>query len=197
MTYGTLDPDDPAQVAEYERGFYLAYASLTDNTLVRRIWEWDDVEGRVRTRIPYRDQIVYCWRDGAGLLAGAMAVNLVPERTFQAAAFGFTPPSPPASDSGAGCEILNVMGTRDGCRWTRSTYADFVQDFVYSDLALRGFDVAYSTCTRRRLRPYVFLGAEMMNRECIDGEERFFLRWPVRPTSLDLTVRTGQTVAGR
>ncbi len=31
----TLDTSDPAQVADYERHFYQAYAALTGNTLVR------------------------------------------------------------------------------------------------------------------------------------------------------------------
>ena len=28
---------------EYERHFYQAYARLTDNKLVRLIWDWDDL----------------------------------------------------------------------------------------------------------------------------------------------------------
>ena len=44
----------------------------------------------------------------------------------------------------------------------------------------RGFEIAYSTCTRRRLRPYLRLGAELLAETAIDGEQRFFLAWPVR-----------------
>ncbi len=90
--YGTLDPGDPAQVSEYEGCFYDAYAQLADNTLTRLIWDFDDAGGRLRTRIPYADQVVYTWRDPGGLLVSAMAVNVNPGSAFQATAFGFAPP---------------------------------------------------------------------------------------------------------
>jgi hypothetical protein len=77
-TFGTIDASDPAQVAEYEGHFYQAYAALTDNTLVRLIWDWDDAAQRLRARIPYADQVIYCLRDDHGRLAGAMAVNVNP-----------------------------------------------------------------------------------------------------------------------
>jgi len=49
--YGTLDPCDPAQLAEYERCFYDAYARLAGNTLTRLIWDFDHPSQRLRTRI--------------------------------------------------------------------------------------------------------------------------------------------------
>lgn len=174
--YGTLDPGDPAQVAEYERCCYDAYARLAGNTLTRLIWDFDDASERLRTRIPYRDQIVYTWRGPGGLLAAAMAVNLDPGRAFQAAAFGFAPPGP--GPAGA-CEILNVVSTSRHQVPAMAGYHAFVRGFGYADLVSRGFGVAYSTCTRRRLRPYLRLGAELLAGTAIDGEERFFLAWPV------------------
>jgi hypothetical protein len=44
--FGTLDAADAAQVGEYERHFYLAYARLADSKLVRLIWDWDDPASR-------------------------------------------------------------------------------------------------------------------------------------------------------
>ncbi|MDG4771798.1 hypothetical protein [Solwaraspora sp. WMMD792] len=179
--YGVLDPADPAQVSEYEQDFYRAYAGLTDNRLVRLIWEWDDTARRLRTRIPYQDQIVYCWREGTGRLIGAMAVSVVADRELQSASFGFRPPASAGADRGGGrvCEILNVMSAGGGHVWTRVTYTGFIRDFGYRDLVARGYDLAYATCTRRRLRPYLLLGAELLDRRSIDGEERMFLRWPI------------------
>ena len=175
-TFGTIDPDDPAQVSEYERHFYHAYAGLTDNTLVRLIWDWDDARQLLRTKIPYDDQVIYSWRDRDRRLVGAMAANLRLERGFQGATFGFTP-QPGATRS---CEILNVMSANRHRRWTLVDYRAFIRDFGYGDIVARGFDVAYSTCTRRRLRPYLRLGAVLLSEGTVNGEERFFLRWPVR-----------------
>ena len=106
--YGTLDVTDDRQVTEYERHFYDAYAGLADNKLVRLIWERDDARQRLRTRIPYSDQVIYSARDTRGRLAVAMAVNLRYPAEFQAAAFGF----PRAGGAKARyCEILNVITT--------------------------------------------------------------------------------------
>jgi hypothetical protein len=55
---------------------------------VRLIWEWDDAQHRVRTKIPYADQVIYSARDADGRLT-AMAVNLYYPAQAQAAVFGF------------------------------------------------------------------------------------------------------------
>ena len=175
--FGTLDAADAAQVREYERHFYQAYARLGDNKLVRLIWDWDDPGRRLRTRIPYGDQVVYSSRDAGGRLAAAMAVNLSVPAEFQGAAFGFAPGAGP---DGRCCEILNVMTTEHHRATARATCAAFVRGFGYRDLAARGFEAAYSTCTRRRLRPYLRLGARVLAETAIGGEERFFLLWPIR-----------------
>jgi len=179
--YGTLDPSDPAQVADYERCFYDAYARLADNTLTRLIWDFDDAGERLRTRIPYADQIVYTWHNPGGLLAGAMAVNVNPGRAFQGTAFGFAPPGRPPRPGPAGaCEILNVMTTSRHQVPAMTSYYTFIRDFGYADLVSRGVGIAYSTCTRRRLRPYLRLGAELLAETSVGSEERFFLAWPLR-----------------
>jgi hypothetical protein len=175
--FGTLDAANAAQVREYERHFYLAYSRLADNKLVRLIWDWDDQGQRLRTRIPYGDQVVYSARDTSGRLAAAMAVNLNVPAAFQGAVFGFAPAGRPG---GRHCEILNVMTTEHHQATARAAYGAFVRGFGYQDLVARGYEAAYSTCTRRRLRPYLRLGARVLASTAINGEERFFLRWPVR-----------------
>lgn len=180
--FGTIDVADAAQVADYEQHFYRAYSALTDNTLVRHIWDWDDAEYRLRARIPYADQIIYSWRDAAGQLRAAMAINLNPAAAFQGAAFGFAPH--PTGSGGQCCEILNVMTTAYHHEAAPITFRSFIRDFGYADLVSRGFTTAYATCTRRRLRPYQRLGAQVLAGTQIRGEERFFLCWPIRELTM-------------
>jgi hypothetical protein len=175
--YGTLDVTDDRQIAEYERHFYDAYAGLADNKLVRLIWEWDDTRQRVRTRISYPDQVIYSARDPQGRLAVAMAVNLSYPAKFQSAAFGF----PRAGGAkGRYCEVLNIITTAHHSETARATYDSFISGFGYSDLAAHGFEAVYATCTRRCLRPYQRLGAQVLAETTIDGEARYFLQWPLR-----------------
>ena len=59
MILQRLDSADPEALAGYERAFYAAFARAKANLLVRRLWHWDDSAGRIRTRIPYADQVVF------------------------------------------------------------------------------------------------------------------------------------------
>lgn len=177
--YGTVDVTDDGQVGEYERTFYQSYAGLADNKLVRLIWDWDDDRQRTRTKIPYADQVIYSERDADGKLTGAMAVNLNWPAAFQGQAFGFVEPDSLNGPGGRSCEILNVMMIPQRSATARESYRRFVSDFVYRDLYHQGFDIAYSTCVRRLLRPYQRLGARLLGQTTIDGEDRYFLCWPL------------------
>jgi hypothetical protein len=178
--YGTVDVTDNGQVGEYERTFYQSYAGLADNKLVRLIWDWDDARQRTRTKIPYADQVIYSERDTDGKLTGAMAVNLNWPDAFQGQAFGFTLPDSPNGLGGRCCEILNVMLIPQRTATARESYRRFISDFGYRDLRDQGFDIAYSTCARRLLRPYQRLGARLLGQTAINGEDRYFLCWPLR-----------------
>jgi len=178
--YGMLDADDDRQADEYEEHFYRGYSRLRDNTLVRLIWDWDDDRQRVRTRIPYEDQVIYTERDGDGCLVAAMAVSLGYPADFQSEGFGFAPPGGAVDAGGRYCEILNMMTTPHQRATARAMYGSFVRGFGFSDLVGRGFEVAYSTCTQRRLRTYERAGARPLARASISGEDRFFLHWPIR-----------------
>ena len=177
--YGTVDVTDDGQVSEYERTFYQSYAGLTDNKLIRLIWDWDDSRQRTRTKIPYADQVIYSERDTDGRLTGAMAVNLNWPAAFQGQVFGFAEPGRRNGPGGRSCEILNVMMIPQRSATARESYRRFVTDFVYRDLCHQGFDIAYSTCVRRLLRPYQRLGAQLLGQTTIDGEDRYFLYWPL------------------
>jgi hypothetical protein len=180
--YGTVDVTDDGQVGEYERTFYQSYAGLTDNKLVRLIWDWDDERQRARTKVPYADQVIYSERDADGKLTGAMAVNLNWPAAFQGQAFGFTAPDQLNRQGGPGsrcCEILNVMLIPQRAATARESYRRFISDFGYRDLRAQGFDIAYSTCARRLLRPYQRLGAQLLGQAAINGEDRYFLCWPL------------------
>lgn len=177
--YGTVDVTDDGQVGEYERTFYQSYAGLADNKLVRLIWDWDDARQRTRTKVPYADQVIYSERDADGKLTGAMAVNLNWPAAFQGQAFGFAVPDRLSGPGVRCCEILNVMLIPRRAATARESYRRFISDFGYRDLHDQGFGIAYSTCARRLLRPYQRLGAQLLGQTAINGEDRYFLCWPL------------------
>lgn len=167
-----LDPADAAQLTAYERAFHAAFCKVTSNRLVRTLWRWDDEGGRLATRIPYEDQIVYLRRKADGAINWAVAVN-VARHDFQGRAFGFAP-----DPKETWAEILTFFAAYEKSA-TRSVA--LVSDVLH-DLARRGFTACYATTAARPLRAYTrYFGMEVVRRGEIDGEVRYFLRYPLPP----------------
>ncbi len=163
-----LNPSDPVAVQEYEAAFYQAFAKVTTNRLVQKLWLWDHETGRVRTRVRYQDQLICTLRDQAGRLRSAMAFNLQ-LRHFQAASYGFA--LPPASLSSF--EVLTFFAT---VAQTLSVCANFWS----SCLALlrgRGLTTGYATTAPRPLAMYRRAGWRVLQEQEIESEKRYFLRY--------------------
>ncbi|MCX5966440.1 MAG: hypothetical protein NTV57_02125 [Cyanobacteria bacterium] len=188
MNLHQLDCADPEALAGYERAFYTAFSRAKANTLVRRLWHWDDSAGRIRTRIPYADQVVFLLRDpveaagadavgttaktavGAGLGAVDTAVSLNYRLAeHQSAILGFAPPAPLAGH----CEILALFSRRDA---DLSGLRNFMRTAAQRALAL-GLKTADATCTDRLLPVYRHIGGQPLDTATIDGERRTRLRF--------------------
>ena len=165
-----LNPSDPAAVQEYEAAFYQAFARLTTNRLVQKLWLWDHESGRVKTRVPYQDQIICTLRDQAGRLRSAMAFN-VELRQFQAASYGFAPP--PASL--ASFEVLTFFSS---AAQTFGVCANFWSSCLEL-LSGRGLTTGYATTAPRPLPMYRRAGWRVLQEQEIESEKRYFLRYEI------------------
>jgi len=164
-----LDPSVPSEREAYERAFYAGFRRAQWNKLVRQLWDWDDDAGRLATRIPYNDQILYAYRTAeTGEIALAMGVNTA-LRTFQSLAYGFPAPTDPTGC----CEFLTVFSSNDfqlrtKLRFWRQTYAD---------LRARGFHTGYASTAPRVLGFYLRQGGRILSETEIQGEVRYFLQF--------------------
>ena len=167
-----LDPADPEALADYERAFYAAFARAKANLLARRLWHWDDSAGRLRTRIPYADQVVFLLCDpvdaGLGAVDTAIALNCRLAE-HQSAILGFEPPPPLEGH----CEILALFSRRDA---DLSGLRNFMRTAAQQALAL-GLKTADATCTDRLLPVYRHIGGQPLDTSTIDGERRTRLRF--------------------
>jgi hypothetical protein len=168
-----LDLSSPREREAYERAFYAAFQRATGNRLIRKLWQWDDEAGRLATRIPYEEQIIYAQRDEGGAVLTAMAVNH-PLRTFQAAAYAFPPPLDPRGC----CEFLTFFSVREHSLATRFC---FWRD-TFADLSESGFHTAYATTAARVLNFYLRMGARLIEERDIEGEMRYFLAFDLGRT---------------
>ncbi len=165
-----LNPSDPAAVQEYEAAFYKAFARVTTNRLVQKLWLWDDETARVKTRVPYQDQLICTLRDQAGRLRSAMAFN-VELRQFQAAAYGFAAPPAPWTSF----EVLTFFALA-------AQMPGVIANFWSSCLALlrgRGLTTGYATTAPRPLRMYQRAGWRVLQEQEIESERRYFLRYEI------------------
>jgi hypothetical protein len=164
---GLLDPSLPIEREEYERAFYTAFQRAVGNRLIRQLWQWDEAAGRLATRIAYEEQIIYTLRnDASGAIRIALAVNHV-LRSFQSAAYGFSPPADPQGC----CEMLTVFTVGE---YRLPTTLSFWRA-TFADLCARGYHTAYATTAPRVLGFYLRKGARVIDEREIDGEMRYFL----------------------
>ncbi len=169
-----LDVTDPFQVAAFERASYSVFKPLTHNRLIRWLWDWDDAEHRLRTRVPYHEQTVFLERDASGGVLKALAVGTKLE-TCQAAEYGFEIPREPQN-----CESLTFFTI--GERRFESTRIFY--NACREKLLERGFRTMYATGAPRVLRLHLFVGGQLLQSREIEGEVRNFvqidLSWPPR-----------------
>ncbi len=164
-----LNPYNPASVQEYEVAFYQSFAKVTTNRLVQKLWLWDHEAGRLKTRVPYQDQLICTLRDQAGRLRSAMAFN-VELQQFQASSYGFAAPQAPGS-----FEVLTFFAP------TAQTL-DVCANFWSSCLTLlsgRGLTIGYATTARRPLPMYRRAGWQILQEQEIEAEMRYFLHYKI------------------
>jgi hypothetical protein len=161
-----LDTGNPDHIALYERAFYDAFAPLTQNRLIRRLWEWDHAAKRLRTRVPYREQTIFATHTADGGLETVIALGTQLE-TIQSADYGFDVPRGATS-----CEALAVFGA--GKRRLKETVQFGAR--CCELLRGRGFRTIYATCSPRVLPIYFWIGGEVLESREIEGETRHFFQ---------------------
>jgi hypothetical protein len=165
-----LDTTDPEAVTAFEEGFYLGFEKSSHNQLIQWLWIWEVESRRLRTRVPYEDQLIWVRRQH-GRVEAAIAVN-VRMLLLQSSAFGFSHP-PDFSQDRQVCEILaaftnaNQSIANGHALWTKS----------FSDLRARGFTDSLATCALKLLPLYRRMGAKILAEGTIENEVRYFLHF--------------------
>jgi hypothetical protein len=169
-----LNLADSLQVAAYERAFFAVFEPLTHNQLIRWLWDWDEGEKRLRTRVPYDEQTVFIERNESGEVRKALAIGTKLE-TLQAAEYGFVIPARPEN-----CESLTFFTIGDRRFESTKTFYNACREKLFE----RGFRTMYATGAPRILRLHVYVGGELIESREIEGEIRNFVRidlsWPRR-----------------
>lgn len=170
FSYSILNHDNFNQLIKYERDFFKAFIKL-DNPLLHKIWEWDYENQRIKTRIPYEDQIVYLCHDQDNNLLGAMSVNLN-QKLNQFSQFGFK--IDPTNLKFA--EIMVMFKHPDYCSPWWTFYNKFIK-YAYKNLQQYEVKEIYTTCgTERLLKTYQRGSWKLIGTNFIGQDVRYFLK---------------------
>ena len=168
ITFECLDLANDTEIANYERAFYGAFVRVQGNRLIRTLWQWNDAQRRLATRIEYTDQLIFVGRDGAGRIEMAIATNIAC-RQWQSAAFGFHGPMA----GGTCCEFLTFFTVSE----FRLSFKRRFHRAFFAELRQRGLRTAYATTAPRLLRAYQRIGGVLVDQKEIAGEMRYFLEF--------------------
>ena len=165
-----LDLLDERQIRAFERAFYRAFSRSKGNLLVRKLWIWNDEEGRLKTRIPYSAQKIFVSWDESGEVDTAVAFNCSSDY-FQAGFFGFERPL--CYDS-----AYEVLAFYSRCDQKFRELRHFMWHCaLYCDR--QGVPWIDATCTDRLLRAYQRVGGVLQSTVVINGEARHHLRFSI------------------
>lgn len=182
--YALLDTGHHEAVAHYEQTLYANfYPILEKNPLVRDLWDWDDANRRMRTRVPYSQQLVFLMRHKlTGAIASSVGVNTDVESFWQAGEYGFKRPE---ADE-APCELL-ILAHGDSTR-LNGVYIirNFIYKYIFSGLYGRGYRCAYTTTADHLRRAYLWVGATLMDERVVSGHRRSLMYWDLATVSKEL-----------
>lgn len=173
--FSKLDLQKKEEVKKFEEAFYAVFAELHSNQLVRKIWNWDHDNKRLSTKIPYKNQIIFIWKNDEGEIKCSVAVNC-DNAISQYSNFGF---QIPAEKKGRYYEVLTLftqnLDRANGIRLDRY----FLRSYCIAHMYELGYDFMVSTCARKPLATYLRWGWEIMDEVTIDNEKRYFLYYNI------------------
>lgn len=175
-----LNLQNPDNIQAFERAFFTAFAPLTHNQLIRKLWIWDEKNSRLKTRVPYDEQTIFVARDQNGDIETALALG-IKLQTIQSENYNFHIPL-----STHNCEALAFFGL--GERRMRHTMTFWKS--CREVLRQRGTENIYGTCAPRVLPVYLWVGARVLESREVEQETRHFFR-----ISLLESARGAQNVA--
>ena len=161
-----LDLSDPVAVSDYERRFYQSFIQLEKQSLIRKLWDFDDGQQRLKAKIPYQEQIVFNLHDGDGVF-GSIGLN-VGQKLFQFCDYGFQLPSS-STDVCRACEVLTMFSVKH-----RVNHARWLG--ICKEIFRFGFTDIFATSAQRPLPLYQRLGFRVIDKAIIDGETRYCIR---------------------
>jgi hypothetical protein len=169
-----LNPADLSAVRAFEKGFYAAFNTITHQSLIRQIWDWDDEDGRISLKCPLPSATIFAWQQ-EGTPCFYVAGSFDREGFSQLDFYGFKKPE----DVGHYCEIFTLFSTPLLRAPIFEVEQLFLEPVCYEYARSRGATHLLATCTKRLIKLYTRWRWEIIEMKVIAGEERYFIKLPL------------------
>jgi hypothetical protein len=166
-SFEQLDQSSQSDIFAFERAFYDSFSRAKSNRLVRKLWIWNDDECRLKSKVPYTDQIIFISRTNDGSIDTGLAFNNLANQS-QAEFFGFTS----AESIDRSLEIITFFSKNDFNILELKQFLWQCLEYCQNN----NVSYVYATCTARLLKPYKHFGAELLSSATVEGEVRHYIR---------------------
>jgi hypothetical protein len=174
-----MNPYQIEEMEDFERSFYRAFVTIENNILIRKIWNWDDENKRLKLKNNFDDLVILVWKSPNEILKCGVVANLNTDDT-QLGKFGFAFPSFKPKPH---CEIVTLFTDLSDRKIGVSLNRHFLKAYCIPYMAEMGYKSLYSTCAEKPLKTYLRWGWELIEEKVIDTEKRYLLYYDI-PTNL-------------
>jgi len=169
-----LDHTDVLAVRAFEQNFYTAFKQITHQNLIRKIWDWDDIDQRISLKCPLSSATIFAWHQGDTPCFYAVG-SFDREAFSQLGFYGFEKPA----DVGHYCEIFTLFSTSSLRTSIFEVERFFLEPACYAYARSQGATHLLATCSSRLLKLYRRWQWEVLEVKVIAGEERYFIKLPL------------------
>ncbi len=169
-----LNADCPESRTSYERSLFQAFQARINHAPSRGLWDWDVQKARLRSRIPYADQLIMVERAQDGTILASLAVSVRCDNgPFEFQRLGFASIDRPHDC----CEILIFAAPyKADVRQRIGLWSE-----INIALCTRGFRFAYATSPDKPLRTYQLFGGVVQVSRGEGCDKRHLLRFDLAP----------------
>lgn len=168
LIFSELDIKNANDIREYERALFRAFQG-TEILTLEEIWDFDNRNKRLKTKIPYHSQEIYIARLHGGIVAGT-PFNFNMNEPLQLEMVGFSIDKNRENI----CEGLGVFCLQ--VFHDTQSIGLMLKDYAMERLKEKNITVAYGTCSQRKLKGYQQLKFEVIDEKMFKGEKKYLLK---------------------
>jgi hypothetical protein len=166
-----LNTDNSSELCKYEEALFQAF-NVTNNNLIREIWDWNYEEKRVKRRMPYSSQIIFTMQNENGEIDASISINTDRNnRQYKNAGIIY--------EEGENEKSYEAFSTfiRPNSGFSNFQLVKFMKLVIETITTKYGYNTSYGICPLNIFVIYKRLGCHVIEEKKIKGEVRYFIKF--------------------